>query len=305
MEPDPVDRPHNAGAQDGGAYAEGFSWARREGIGEVVDVLQTILAVRDLPAAAAFYASLPGLAVAAPEGGAVRVTGPGGAAFLLAAPGADLSAWAGAPRSGPGAWVYLNRPDLPALAAAIGGEPVESSPGFRMLQVADPDGYVVTFWESLPLSDEQILSIYRSVPDQLQAAVAGLTEADLDRPRAPGKWTLREIVHHVVDSDLSTFQVIRMALALPGRQIQADLWTPAEWMAGLQSARRPVGPAVALFGAAHAWVLEALGALPDGLDRWVSWPSGYRADVRQLLRQVGGHALHHLEQLCGRDVRWK
>lgn len=163
--------------------------------------------------------------------------------------------------------------------------------------MTDPEGYVLTFWEPLPLTDDEVLAIYREGPERLAAAVAGLTEAGFDFPRAPGKWTIRQIVHHIADSDLNTFRVIQMALALPGRQIHSDLWDPDEWMAGLRCGERPVGPALAVLAAAHGWVLEAVAHLPDGLERWVSWPSGHRAEVRDLLRQVGGHLLHHAGQI--------
>lgn len=264
---------------------------------------QAALRVADLERSVRFYAGLPGFALNWQRGAVVRITGPGGAALLLAGPAADLSAWPDVPASGPGAWVYLNRPDLPALAAELAGRgapaegPVTPYAGYRHLLLPDPDGYLLAFWESLPISDEEILSLYRSGPKRLDLAIAGLVDGDLDLERAPGKWSIRQIVHHLVDSDLATFQVIRMALALPGRQITTDLWDPDDWMVGLDCARRPIGPAVALFSAARAWVQEAVAHLPGALDRAVSWPSGYTAQVRDLLRQVGGHALHHLIQI--------
>lgn len=264
---------------------------------------QVALRVDDLERSVQFYLTLPGFSPGARQGEVARVIGPGGVPLLLATRSADLSAWAGVPEAGPGAWVYLHRPDLPALAAELGARglgaqgPTEPSPGYRHLLLPDPDAYLLAFWESLPLTEDQVLELYRSGPQRLEAAVAGLDQAGLDLPRAPGKWTIREIVHHLVDSDLATFHVIRMALALPGRQISSDVWEPDDWMRGLHGGARPIGPAVALFHAARDWVLEAVSHLPDALGRSVSWPSGYRAEVRDLLRQVGGHAIHHIVQI--------
>jgi catechol 2,3-dioxygenase-like lactoylglutathione lyase family enzyme len=262
---------------------------------------QTALRVADLERSLRFYLSLPAFALVERDRATARLTGPGGVTLLLAAPSADLSPWPRVPEAGPGAWVYLHRADLPGLAVELaergmpGHTPEEPYPGWRQLLLPDPDGYLLAFWESLPLSDEQVLALYRTGPDRLEAALKGLDDLDLER--APGKWTIRQIVHHLVDADLSTFQVIRMALALPGRQITSDLWNPDDWMTGLRCDERPVGPAVALFRAARAWVLEAAAHLEDALDRSVSWPSGYSATVRDLLRQVGGHALHHILQI--------
>lgn len=266
---------------------------------------QAALRVRDLAVALRFYRDqlgFPLLAGHEPAGTAL-VQAPGGVHLLLAAAGADLSAWPGVKEPAPGAWVYLHRPGLPALAADLaargvtGEGPVEPYPGFRRLLVTDPDGYAVVFWEDLPVTDARVLAIYREGPARLQAAVAGLSAAELALPWAPGKWTVREIVHHVVDSDLDTFNVLRFALAEPGRTIQTNLWDSDVWTAGLRWGERPVAPALALLAAARTWVLDVLAHVPDGLDRWVAWPSGYRAEVRRLLRQVGGHLLHHCGQI--------
>lgn len=261
---------------------------------------QTALPVANLDCSLGFYRDGLGFSQ---SGG--QVIGPGGVALLLVERGAAIPP--GVPGSGPGAWVYLQRPDLPGLAAQLvarGMEiegPVEPYPGYRHLLVPDPDGYVLAFWESLPVSDEQILALYREGPGRLRQALAGLADTHVDLHWAPGKWTVRQIVHHLVDSDLSTFYVLRMALALPEREIRSDLWAPDAFTEGLRYGRRPVEPAVTLFEAGRAWILDLLEHLPDPLAHAARWPSGYRAEVRDLLRQAGGHAIHHILQI--EDVR--
>lgn len=265
---------------------------------------QLILKVADLARAAAFYQHRLGFALASLElpAGLTQVVGPGETPLLLAAPTADLTGL-DVPQALPTAVVYLRRPDLADLAerleqaGVIFQGPEEPYPGWRQILVTDPDGYVLTFWEYPPLADEEILRIYREGPVRLRAAVEALGPANLDRPRAAHKWTYRQIVHHIVDADLGTFQTLRSALALPGRTIATDVWDPNDLMEGLQCSRRPVEPALDLLEAARAWVLDVVEHLPDALDRTVKWPSGYEAQVRLLIRQVGGHGLHHILQL--------
>lgn len=263
-------------------------------------VPQVLLRVGDLARSLAFYQSLPGFAVTLVETGIARVTGPQGVVLLLAA---DESRWEGVPVARPTAWVYIYRPDVPGLAAELAAHAIlregweEPYPGYRQLLLPDPDGYQIAFWEPMPISDPEMLALYRIGPARLQHALTALGAAGLDTPWAPGKWTVRQIVHHIVDSELATFQVIRMALALPGRQIQTDVWEADEFADGLDTAHRAVEPALALLTATRAWVLEAIGHLPGALDRTVSWPSGYQAAVRDLLRQTGGHAIHHILQI--------
>src|SRR5947209_4598404 len=51
-----------------------------------------------------------------------------------------------------------------------------------------------------------------ATPARLRAAVAGLTQEQLDTPYRPGGWTVRQVVHHVPDSHMNSY--IRFKLAL-------------------------------------------------------------------------------------------
>lgn len=266
---------------------------------------QVILPVTNLNAAAAFYQQRLAFVLESwePEAGLARVIGPGEVPLILAEPAADLSSFPTVPRALPEAVVYLQRPNLAELAQKLRQAEVSFQgpetpyPGWRQVLVTDPEGYVLTFWEHTPLPDEEILRMYREGPARLRAALAALGEANLDRPRAAHKWTYRQIVHHIVDADLGTFEVLRIALALPGQTITTTVWNTDAWMQGLACSRRPVEPAVNLLEAERAWVLDVIAHLPDSLDLPVTWPSGYQVQVRDLLRQVGGHGLHHTLQL--------
>jgi len=50
---------------------------------------------------------------------------------------------------------------------------------------------------------------YRAVAD----ALVGAADADLDASPAPGKWTAREIVHHLADSEMTSAIRLRLLLA--------------------------------------------------------------------------------------------
>jgi len=51
-----------------------------------------------------------------------------------------------------------------------------------------------------------------ALPEQLRAAVSGLSDAQLDTPYRDGGWTVRQVVHHFADSHANSF--IRFKLAL-------------------------------------------------------------------------------------------
>ena len=51
-----------------------------------------------------------------------------------------------------------------------------------------------------------------ALPGQARAAVAGLSDAQLDTRYRPDGWTIRQVVHHLADSHMNG--LIRLKLAL-------------------------------------------------------------------------------------------
>ena len=56
------------------------------------------------------------------------------------------------------------------------------------------------------------LSQLVSAPAKLRAAVAGLSDIQLDSPYRPGGWTVRQVVHHLADAQVNWY--IRPKLAV-------------------------------------------------------------------------------------------
>jgi DinB superfamily len=54
---------------------------------------------------------------------------------------------------------------------------------------------------------------YRQGHSKVAAAVAGASEVELDARPAPGKWSAREIVHHLADSEMTAAIRLRRLLA--------------------------------------------------------------------------------------------
>ena len=51
-----------------------------------------------------------------------------------------------------------------------------------------------------------------ALPGKIRAAVAGLTDEQLDTPYREGGWTLRQVVHHLPDSHLNAYMRFKLAL---------------------------------------------------------------------------------------------
>lgn len=52
-----------------------------------------------------------------------------------------------------------------------------------------------------PDDQSKILELFKQGPALLENALNGMTDSDLDYVPANGGWTIRQIVHHIVDGD--------------------------------------------------------------------------------------------------------
>jgi hypothetical protein len=60
---------------------------------------------------------------------------------------------------------------------------------------------------------DALVANYKDGYAQVMSALDGATDEELDRQPAPGKWTPREIVHHLADSEMTSAIRLRRLLA--------------------------------------------------------------------------------------------
>lgn len=149
-------------------------------------------------------------------------------------------------------------------------------------------------------SPDELLARFAYCPEQLRTALTGLADADLDRSLSPGAWTIRQLVHHIVDGDDLWKACIKAALGnCDGVFSLAWYWdVPQErWAEQWSYAQRPVEPSLAFFEASRTHVVDMLQHTEDGLDRHVlvRWPGEREQEVpvwwvvEMQTRHVSGH----------------
>jgi hypothetical protein len=142
-----------------------------------------------------------------------------------------------------------------------------------------------------------------AAPAALRAAVAGLSDAQLDTPYRPGGWTVRQVVHHVPDSHLNAYVRIRLALTEDTPTIKP--YEEARW-AELPDARTlPVEASLTLLEALHVrWValLRGLGAA-DGARRFHHPEHGRLITIDELIAMYAWHGEHHVAHVTSLRAR--
>lgn len=118
---------------------------------------------------------------------------------------------------------------------------------------------------------DEALAAYEQAPDELDLAVAGLSDADLDTTRSAGEWTTRQIVHHVADGEAHWLTPIKMALIEAGFVYHHNHWNQEASSDALAYATRQVAQSLALFRAQRTHILKLLQELPGAWDRYVEF----------------------------------
>lgn len=141
-----------------------------------------------------------------------------------------------------------------------------------------------------------------ALPTEMAAAVAGLSDAQLDTPYRPGGWTVRQVVHHVADSHLNAFIRTRWALTEDNPTIKPydqDAW------AGLFDTRTmPVGVSLAILDGLHArWVTLLRSLTPKQFERTVMHPENGVMSIDAILAMYEWHGRHHVEHIKRQKTR--
>jgi hypothetical protein len=129
-------------------------------------------------------------------------------------------------------------------------------------------------------------------PGLVRAAVAGLTEQQIDTPYRPEGWTVRQVVHHLPDSHLNAFA--RFKLALTEDEPTIKPYREERW-ARLEDGRAaPIDISLTLLDALHRrWVLLLRSMSPADFSRTFRHPEHGILKLETTLGMYAWHGRHH------------
>lgn len=140
---------------------------------------------------------------------------------------------------------------------------------------------------------DQALQSIAELPKKLRAAVAGLSESQLDTPYREEGWTVRQTVHHVADSHMQACSRVRSALTEDW-----PLVIPYEetFWAELDDARTlPAEISLQLLDSLHTRWVTLLRSLDDSSwsKRGYKHPESGNQTVEQVAALYAWHGRHH------------
>ncbi len=146
--------------------------------------------------------------------------------------------------------------------------------------------------------DERIrrISKIRTLPTLLETAVAGLNDTQLNTPTAPGKWTVRQTLHHIADTNMNAY--LRMKLILTEEKPIIKPFDQDAWAALADTTTVPVTASLALIKGLHERWAVLLESIPE--DKWgkegIHLKNG-TITLDELLDTYSRHGESHLGQI--------
>lgn len=165
-----------------------------------------------------------------------------------------------------------------------------------MIDPANPfAAYIASILDALGSRDP--FEVLTEMPETLRKAVAGLTPEQESTPEKPGKWSIRQVVQHLADSEMVGAFRFRMVLAHDGPEVPGydqDLWAQR-----LRYEESDIPAALNDFATYRRSNLRLLKrATPEDMKRVMHHAERGDEPLEYMIRLYAGHDRKHLEQIA-------
>ena len=144
------------------------------------------------------------------------------------------------------------------------------------------------------VAESDLMEQVEASPAKLVTAVDALRAKGVDTPLGPGKWSVKQIVAHITDTEIAFSFRLRQAAAETGHVIQP--FDQEKWADGY--AQSDLDTALALFGLLRKWNVGFLrGLAADVWDKDVTHPERGTMKFRTIVETMAGHDANHQKQL--------
>lgn len=142
---------------------------------------------------------------------------------------------------------------------------------------------------------KKLIDQYKDGYRVIAEALVGATDEELDARPAPNKWTAREVVHHLADSEMTAAVRLRWLLAVNQPQILG--YDQDEWARRLHY-DRPIEASVDAFKSSRRSTAELMESMSEAeWQREGTHSEHGRYTVERWLEIYAAHAHKHAEQI--------
>lgn len=140
-----------------------------------------------------------------------------------------------------------------------------------------------------------LLNFLELQADEFDGLVRGLTDQQATAPPAPGKWSVKQVLGHLCDTErIQSYRALRFAR---GDQKELHGFEQDDYVASANSNARSATDLLAEFKSVRGATLSLLRSISDEASKRTGVANGNPVSVRAMAYIIAGHAQHHLRQL--------
>jgi uncharacterized damage-inducible protein DinB len=146
------------------------------------------------------------------------------------------------------------------------------------------------------LGERDPAMVLQDTPGALRKAISGLSESQMATPETTGKWSIRQVLRHLADSELVWGYRLRLVLSQDRPPLTG--FDQDRWAERLHYDEADVATALEEFALLRRGNLKLLDrATPDDLERVGVHTERGEESVEHMIRLYAGHDLLHLRQI--------
>ena len=132
---------------------------------------------------------------------------------------------------------------------------------------------------------------------ELRALVAGVPDEVLETPEAPGKWSAKDVIVHLFDSEVVYGYRMRYIVAQPGGEIAG--YDQDRWVSSLHYHKAPLDLTLQALDVLRRWNLAWIDTLSaDERARWGEHSERGEESIDRIIQLLGAHDLVHRDQIA-------
>ena len=149
-----------------------------------------------------------------------------------------------------------------------------------------------------------LLERFRRGAELVAVSITGAAGSELDYAPEPGKWSIRQIVAHLADTEIVGAMRFRRVIAEDEPKLEP--FDQNAWASNLDYARRKTSQALETFRRIRGENYELLKDLPEAaFERAGVHAERGRLTLKQLLQGFAEHAENHVAQMRARRAEYK
>lgn len=142
----------------------------------------------------------------------------------------------------------------------------------------------------------ELIAKVRALPESAEAAIAGLTDEQLDTPYRDGGWTPRQVIHHLADSHSNAMTRVKLILTEDHPTLRP--YDQNKWAELPDNAACPLAASLEMLRGLHQRFAILLENIPaDAWGRVGFHPENGEMSLDDLLRVYGNHGERHVDQI--------